>query len=400
MEGVLVFCACLICVFPGFDNMHTNVTLTIESEESFEDYITYDLTYLANTSLERLANEMQYKTPWPVDLHYFSGVTNEKHRHIITIQQRACIFNRLCNVNGSGLYEDKHCCGDCSCDLNTCLVTGNCCPDILYSTYGEMWPKPQTPQHCVSMYIGLSTPFMSGVYAVDNCPDETDKTLERKCTREYKRSNIDDFYDITPCYDINTNITYRNQHCAQCNGVVESDLIHFKISFKCSKMFDNDYGDNNVIFDAISAEEQCHISFVNPFPCTEGSCESSYNCWTSVTACNTTGNWQEYDPDIEAACLAYSSVYISKSDSSEQDRFNNIFCYICNGFKAPDIPSSCISQSDRGSYTFSFSGLLKMSAGNSKDNTHPVFEKVSISFYFCMYWCKYVFDHLILRYMK
>jgi len=405
MEGVITFWACLICVFPSFDNMHTNVTLTLEPEERFEDYITYEnvdmeLTYLANTSLERLANEMQYKTPWPVELHYFGRVTSEKHKQIITIQQRACIFNRLCNVNGSGLYEGEHCCGDCSCDLNTCLMTGNCCPDILYSTYGETWPKPQTPQHCVSMFIGKSPSFMSGVYAVDNCPDETDKTLERKCTREYKRPDIDDFYDITPCYDIPSNITYRNQHCAKCNGVDTSDLVHFKISFECTKMFDKDYGDNDAILDAIFAEGQCHISFANPLACTDESCDSGYNCWTSVTACNTTGNWQEYDPDIEAACLAYSSVYISKMYSSEQDRFNNIFCYICNGFEAPDIPASCNAGAGRGYYTFSFSGLLKMSAGNSKDNTHPVFEKVFFSFHFiCIGACMCLII-LFLRYMK
>jgi len=171
------------------------MSMTLKSEDSVEYYITYEnvdmeLTYLANTSLERLANEMQYKTPWPVELHYLGGVTNENLKQIITIQQRACIFNSLCNVNGSGLDKSRRCCGDCSCDMNRCLVTGNCCPDILYSTYGETWPKPHTPQHCVSMFIGKSTSFMSGVYAVDNCPDETAKTLERKYTREYKGNII------------------------------------------------------------------------------------------------------------------------------------------------------------------------------------------------------------------
>jgi len=405
MENMLLSCALLLlCVFPGqglsvknnvtngsnFDYVNTTMYMAREPEDGFDDYITYEnvdmeLPYLANTSLERLAKEMQYKTPWPVELHYFGGVTNEKHKQIITIQQRACIFNSLCNVNGSGLDKSIHCCGDCSCDLNTCLVTGNCCPDILYSTYGDMWPKPQTPQHCVSMYIGKSTSFMSGVYAVDNCPDETDKALERKCIREYKRPDINDFYDITPCYDIHSNITYRNQHCAQCNGVDESDVVHFKISFECSKMLENDFGNNKAILDAIFAEGQCHVSFANPLACSDGRCDSSYNCWTSVTSCNTTGNWQEYDPDIETACLAYSSVYISKSYSSEQDRFRNIFCYICNGFEAPRIHSSCISHGHPSeSHTFSFSGLLKMSADNTKYNTHRTFEKVSNSFECCV----------------
>jgi len=332
-------------VVPGFD---------------FELLFNQEFTQTGNSSLERLVYTVQIGTPFPMYIDNFGGLEKRTHRQIVEIQQRACLLNSLCNVTFKSLFgpTDK-CCGDCSCDLNTCQIKGTCCPDILFSTFGEFPPKPTIPHHCIPLEIGPRPD--AGIYGVDTCPVETDEALERKCTQKYTRHNIDNFYDIAPCFDRKSNTVYRNKYCAFCNYKQNNDLNYFEINFKCFRMPEHGFNSNyDAILDMIFLDKVCSIFFSNPLACTGESCYSDNVCKPAVSVCNVTGNWMEYDADIEAACLGYTSYYTIYGE-----RFNNIFCYICNGYD-PQIASSCTWGPSDVEHCCeiirSFSGLLKLTS--------------------------------------
>jgi len=317
-----------------------------------------EFTQTGNSSLERLAYAVQIGTPFPMYIDNFGGLEKRTHRQIVEIQQRACFSNSLCNVTfkSLSLFEptDK-CCGDCSCDLNTCQIKGTCCPDIVFSTFGEFPPEPTTPHHCIPLSIGPRPD--TGIYGVDTCPVETDEALERKCTQKYTRHNIDNFYDITPCSDTKSNTVYRNKYCAFCHYKQNNDLIYFEIKFDCSQMPDNGFSGNlYAILDMLFLEKVCSISFSNPLACARESCYTNNVCKPAVSSCNVTGKWMEYDADIEAACLGYTSYY-----KDHGERFKNIFCFICNSYD-PQIESLCDLIVTDSRNSFSFSGLLKLTS--------------------------------------
>jgi hypothetical protein len=51
----------------------------------------------------------------------------------------------------------------------------------------------------------------------------------------------------------------------------------------------------------------------------------------TVSSCNVSGMWKEYDEDIDFACQTYKNKH---------KFFKNIFCYICN----PPVTSGEISR--------------------------------------------------------
>jgi len=358
--------------------MEYNYTTTVQpADESlpegvfeYETFPMFDLefTQTGNSSLERLAYAVKIENPFPIRIDNFAGIENQTHKHLVEIQQGICLQNSLCNVTFSFILfrpsPRGKCCGDCSCDLDTCQIRGTCCPDILLTTFGEFPPRQKTPQNCIQMNIGSTS--QEGIYGVDNCPVAADKELKRKCTQEYTRQTIYDLYDITPCVDKMSTTVYRNKYCALCNSNQEKDLdlLYFEIKFICSQMLENGLGGNyDEILDKIFSEKVCSVSFSNPLPCVGENCNSDKFCNVAVSSCNVTGNWKDYDADIEEACLSYTSNYMDPSMGPFGERFKNVFCYICNGYD-PKLGGSCEWGFHPGGSTniFSFSGLLKLNS--------------------------------------
>ena len=308
-----------------------------------------------NTTLERLLNEVLAKLPRPKTVQSSVIYKYPSYDYIVRIQQLVCVRTILCYTNISISNSFPICCGNCSCDESTCFLTGTCCPDLLLKNFGEFPPALRTQQKCMPMHIG-ATPDNFGRYAVRNCPLGTNAILSNKCSEEYMRTGIDDISDITPVYDATTKTTYRNEHCARCNAINLVDLNYFDVSFACFNMSETELIDNNAILDMVfnSIQNECHLSFKTKVDCNcnASPCNHGYNCMTTVSACNETGYWHDYDPDIENACHGYTSVYFTEYHGV----FNNIFCYICNGYSYSPYTQFC----DHGSDFFSFSGLFNV----------------------------------------
>lgn len=326
---------------------HNNYNLIIEERNESE-----------KTILKRLVEEFREFNQFDIDVNLHVGYENPKHEHIVEIQQLACWNNLQCNTTAVGPKHGSACCGDCSCNITSCMSTQSCCPDLLLSTFGDFPSIPEMPQHCIAMEIEGSRFLIQGKYGVDKCPSGTDERVASYCSREYSRqTETFDFSDITPCYDTKQHLIFRNKYCAYCNNINDEDLSYFNLTLTCSKVPEHGFRNNDEILDVIFEENVCTVKFTADLECDIENCR----CLTTVASCNETGNWHDYDPDIENACHEYTSVY---------KQFKNIFCYICNGYNVSDIQSVCsgpVDEIHNGDTKFSFSGLLKITPSVSKN---------------------------------
>ncbi|WAQ97230.1 hypothetical protein MAR_029920, partial [Mya arenaria] len=284
------------------------------------------------------------------------------HRHMIEIQIRSCPYTQLCNVHREAYdypgYLDS-CCGACSCDLEVCLDTNNCCLDIILNYSTQFPPQTKLSKSCIPLEIGQTSGvgYRSHMYAVSSCTrhkDQSEYININKCENKYVAGGVGSVIDIVPCFDRLNRTLFRNRHCAYCNGVLDVDLEYFNTSLTCETLIDGSR-DETVLLDKILEKRSCKIAF-HPEPEFE-----IYSCTGAVNSCNQTGLWTIYNADIEAACLAYTSVY-SLDSLSELSRFKNIFCYICNGYDPNDLRQLCQIPyyMDKHSEIFSFSGLLNV----------------------------------------
>ncbi|WAQ97173.1 hypothetical protein MAR_029863, partial [Mya arenaria] len=281
---------------------------------------------------------------------------------MIEIQIRSCPYTQLCNVHREAYdypgYLDP-CCGACSCDLEVCLDTNNCCLDIILNYSTQFPPQTKLSKSCIPLEIGQTSGvgYRSHMYAVSSCTrhkDQSEYISINKCENKYVAGGVGSVIDIVPCFDRLNRTLFRNRHCAYCNGVLDVDLEYFNTSLTCETLIDGSR-DETVLLDKILEKRSCKIAF-HPEPEFE-----IYSCTGAVNSCNQTGLWTIYNADIEAACLAYTSVY-SLDSLSELSRFKNIFCYICNGYDPNDLRQLCQIPyyMDKHSEIFSFSGLLNV----------------------------------------
>ena len=130
---------------------------------------------------------------------------------------------------------------------------------------------------------------------------------------------------ITPVSDPSTGVHYRNKHCAFCTGEpVDRNLIRWKIKIN------NDHyialPDRNLLTKI--REQKGNIFFIPPEYLFVESCK-----WPtySITTCNETGLWSEYNETIEMACHAFVDPF--------NFTYQNYFCFLCNS-PAELMPSS------------------------------------------------------------
>lgn len=160
-------------------------------------------------------------------------------RNIVDIQLRFCPYNSLCNVS-SLLNPDMimwpygPCCTPCSCNLQECLPSKECCPDILEpETFKQTQDHEEeklldfTPIECIS--LDLHKKLLWGVFGISNCPPMTND-YRNECIREY-HSNLS-LSDVLPVLSHTNSDIYRNRFCAYCNGLTEEEIGYFRAYFK------------------------------------------------------------------------------------------------------------------------------------------------------------------------
>ena len=227
---------------------------------------------------------------------------------------------------------DGSCCSQCSCDQE-CFLDGTCCPDVFDNvpTVQESfsWIKSTCEfANWMGVSINRDRPRGLAMFMTRKCPDsfmDTDDLYttetKNKCENPQSSTILD---DIIPVSDLTTYRTYQNIHCSRCFGVPDIQTVYWDTYAACKDKGDEQQLDNmdNYLVDAVNKSTSCNILYRVPL-------EMRFRipiCPYVIRVCNVTGLWKKYDPLIEAACHAFTSVYDQK--------YQNIFCALCN---EPDI---------------------------------------------------------------
>ncbi|XP_045167712.2 uncharacterized protein LOC123530986 isoform X2 [Mercenaria mercenaria] len=252
-------------------------------------------------------------------------------------------------------YSRVKCCKSCSCDLSTCQERGTCCTDILtpdivtsetYSTFtcesAQLRPSKSEVQNGNSLWmIGkCSMAFVS----------DTDKAvIKRKCENGTEYLGLD---TTSPVTDIESQITYRNRYCLECNNKSIKNAVIWNGRLRCTE--DEAAAllnlDSDNIIGSITRTKTCNIVYERP----PGTTFEVTNCNLGISKCNVTGRLAVYDPFIEAACHMFTNKIKT---------YKNVFCYMCNTIVTEEW---CYVLVRSKTYPPLFSSLLKY----MPDNTH------------------------------
>ena len=208
--------------------------------------------------------------------------------------------------------------GACTCD-ETCVLFGNCCPDILVVCPGinikmtsfELLTRiPNTECYWQGMCHGEAMYLL-----INDCPFS-----ERVCERTTEKA-------ITgiPVVDLDTHISYSNALCALCNGATDImpwDIIYSRSIISCAEEC---YKPHIWSQDLVDNTQRFHPPrFLRP----RQRCNYHY---PQISECSS--NWS--DGTIRQACEngGISLVHTSKealSGFSEIQNYKNLFCAVCN----------------------------------------------------------------------
>ena len=220
---------------------------------------------------------------------------------------------RGCGVGSSNreLYSNPFC-ALCYCD-SQCYEYRDCCLDKY--THENRTLTPSLNVECTSnSYKSIKT---SHYYMVTSCPRSA---VSNGNTNGCMLNSTSSAVAAIPVTDKNTNITYRNKFCAECNGV--STYIFWKMYVECY-----DYSifvtakDLQEIYQKAVENRKCDI-FFEPEE-TAGIRKCSPHSESLIDKCNVTGRWLYQDEKVETACN--SLVYPVK-----RGKYKNVFCYVCN----------------------------------------------------------------------
>ena len=151
---------------------------------------------------------------------------------------------------------------------------------------------------------------------------------------------------------------YRNIFCANCNGISNDPyLTNWRLEIRCEETF-YVFPPPEKLLQTIK-EERCNIFFRPPVTVFVGDAcnEQVY----TISECNVTGLWAEYNETVDKACNSYVDVF--------NMTYKNYFCMLCNtnDFLLYD-QWGCLDPNDEFANTVSppFVAILDLSAVKAK----------------------------------
>ena len=263
-----------------------------------------------------------------------------------------CPYADICQYPGQAIPAKKiSCCSSCSCDPS-CGTLGNCCDnDLNVNTSGKCYEPRATNEASVTTGIGY--------WLTDRCSNSS------SC----KHMTSEPWGPMYPVYDVATDVSFYNQHCAECNGV--HVYKHWDVGLHC-RQTQATYT-NTMIVGGLLGTEECEIIFTPPKEQNE-----EHVCYTNpIQQCNVTGLWQTHDLGLELACSRwFSPVSMDRS----KDTFANIFCLLCNGmyYEKERLCSSVPSKNTLEKTTFTTTIDYRKIADALADSFHQQTKKGDI----------------------
>ena len=122
---------------------------------------------------------------------------------------------------------------------------------------------------------------------------------------------------VLPVILVTTDEVYRNKFCVLCNKIeLYNNIIYWNVDIYADKFLK--FPQENLLTTVRSNRENIFFTppkfIVKPQPC--------YIHAYTISTCNETGQWDQYDEDTELACNSFIDPY--------NRTYKNIFCYKCN----------------------------------------------------------------------
>ncbi|KAL3832445.1 hypothetical protein ACJMK2_024087 [Sinanodonta woodiana] len=237
-----------------------------------------------------------------------------------------CGIHSICNQSAipfSVLPETEQqisSCAPCSCDVD-CWSRGDCCVDLPYLYLTSSCQSTQLIFNGSNAQVNTNNKFEM----IASCPETTlNLEIKEKCD-DFRNEGSFLNNDIqAPVTSVITHVIYRNKYCASCHG--DHDVIPWDRFAECETPFDINIISTMNEFKTAFSEYNCSLLY--EFPSSVQAikhkrCTNNHVGYT-ISTCNETGLWMDYDPSIEWACESFQPGVIFLED------FQNIFCYICN----------------------------------------------------------------------
>ena len=304
------------------------------------------------------------------------------------ITSHLCPYTDFCLTKASKDYNyaarnHAPCCSECSC-TDDCIETNSCCPDktmVSHNSTDLVCKNTMVKKRGGLKDHGNYDGYVDGIkrfLITDNCPaSEQDKIIQHKCLGTDK-TTLDDYVWVS---DAATGRIYQNYHCAQCHGI-KTRKKNWNIRTLCSRI--TDYSFHNIT-ETLFSEECNIINEVSEELATEA---EEYRCYTpTITVCNQTGQWQQYDAAVDEACKRNTVPFFQIDENLfKMVIYNNLFCYVCNtdAIDNADMVCPSITADTRISQT-SFSALIDFTEGQehtklaaSACDINQIYDKYSV----------------------
>ncbi|KAL4231216.1 hypothetical protein ACF0H5_008798 [Mactra antiquata] len=256
--------------------------------------------------------------------------------------QELCPYTSFCKRNARLTLpknETKEpCCKPCSCQPD-CEMFGNCCFD--YMRNGTLVNLRQ----CLSPVVTGAHVKVVNYIMVYSC--QTASGSNSLCS--FKPRDINSF---APVVSITTGEIYVNPQCAHCNNV--TDGVPWKLSVKCPFSKEDFFiTSSDILLDSQNDERSCFLTYIPPDQVNVKFRE----CYTNVVRqCNVTGLATQWTP-MWKYCSMFNATY-TYSRSNQIGAYGNIFCYICNQIRMPEL--LCRENELKGLDSVPFSAILEI----------------------------------------
>ena len=253
--------------------------------------------------------------------------------------QELCPFADICQLQAKKEMKLPYtsCCRSCYCDAD-CGRRGECC----FKEDDNKNSETENATVCIRTAVqGAGSPILSSIKeyrVIDSCLSSEETCKEKKSAP---------WGALFPGYSPKTESIYFNRQCAACNNVDDFQLWKFYIMSDAT----DDVSNENIL-DALQGKGY-PIAFIPP----NSDDVKKHECFKSaINACNVTGNWQEYDSDVEEACYRFHAPVLYRH---EQVLFSNIYCLVCNAMSG-DYVEGCMPNPlySKGLSQNALSGLL------------------------------------------
>ena len=229
--------------------------------------------------------------------------------------QKLCPLADICATNRSDKHMmemERSCCLPCKCDA-MCKKMGNCCDKR--DSRGYMCHTP------IVENMGSL-----GFFMVDTC-------LHGFTFTDCSEEKVAPWGTLYPVYDPVSDINFYNHRCAECNGAYK--YVYWNLDLE-ALTYERSL---TTCLNAISGRRpsDCKIGFTPPKEMNTKRHVCSHDL---ISTCNVTGQWKQYDANLELACSTMFSPVLGRTGWPE---YANVYCAQCNGVRPPPY-DLCIDQ--------------------------------------------------------